>query len=399
MAHKDAEPPLSGIRVLDASQGFAGPSCAGILAAQGAKVVKVEPPHGDWARFIGARHGDNTAFGLVPNLGKHGLCLNAAKPSGRALLRRLALDADVVLHNFRVGVAERLGIGAEELRTRRPDLVHLTVTGFGEQGDWAGRAATDTILQGFTGLMTLVGGSGQPPRRVDFSLIDVVAGIHAAQRVVAALYRRATGRGGATISLSLLEVAASLQAAPLLDRAVAEVMGGDARPPPLGVPLGVFATADGHLNLSCINDRMFAGIARVLGKEEWVADPGLATASLRLARAAELSGETTRILRMRPTAAWVEAFTAADVLCGPVQDHGALMRDRQARAVRLFNALAIPSLGVEVPVARLPGEMPADTPLRAPAIGEHTLAVLQEAGLSSLEITALLEEGAVREAA
>lgn len=399
MPASDSGRPFAGLRVLDASQGFAGPSCAAILAAQGADVVKVEPPDGDWARGIGRRHGDNTAFGLVPNIGKRGICLDAARPAGRALLRRLALGADVVLHNFRAGVADRLGIGAADLRAERPGLVHLTVTGFGEAGDWAGRAATDTILQGFTGLMTLVGGAGQPPRRVDFSLIDVVAGVHAAQRVAAALFRRANGGGGATLSLSLLEVAAALQAAPLLDRAVADATGAAGAPPPLGVPIGVFATADGHINLSCISDRMFAAIARVLGQEGWITDPAFATAALRLAHADEISTVTQRVLRGRPTTDWVAAFAGADVLCGPVQDHGDLLRDRQARAVRLFEALALPSLGIEVPVARLPGQPPAGTTLRAPALGEHTRAVLAEAGLEPGEVAALVADGTVREAA
>jgi crotonobetainyl-CoA:carnitine CoA-transferase CaiB-like acyl-CoA transferase len=398
MTDEAPEPPFLGLRVLDASQGFAGPSCAGLLAAQGATVIKVEPPGGDWARTIGARHGDNTAFGLVPNLGKRGLCVDAALPAGRALLRRLALGSDVVLHNFRLGVAERLGIGAS-LREERQALIHLTVTGFGEVGDWAGRAATDTILQGFTGLMSLVGGVGEAPRRVDFSLIDVVAGIQAAQRVAASLFRRARTGAGATISLSLLEVATALQAAPLLDRAVADATGGSARPPPLGVPLGVFATADGHINLSCISDRMFVAIARVLDKGEWTTDPALATASQRLARVADLSAETARTLATASTATWVEAFAAADVLCGPVQDHGALLRDQQAQAVRLFNTLALPMLGLAVPVARQPGEAPSDATLSAPAIGEHSVAVLEDAGLSAEEIDALMREGVVRRAA
>ncbi|MBX9701071.1 MAG: CoA transferase [Acetobacteraceae bacterium] len=399
MPSRDAWKPFAGLRVLDASQGFAGPSCAAMLAAQGADVVKVEPPGGDWARHIGRRHGDNTAFGLVPNIGKRGICLDAARPAGRALLRRLALAADVVVHNFREAAAERLGIGATQLRAESPAMVHLTITGFGVEGDWAGRAATDTILQGFTGLMTLVGGEGQPPRRVDFSLIDVVAGVHGAQRISAALFRRAQGDGGATLSISLLEVATALQAAPLLDRAVADATGEPCTPPPLGVPLGVFATADGHINLSCIGDRMFAAIARVLGQDEWLEDPSLATAALRLARAGDISATTQRIIGRKPTAHWVEAFTAADVLCGPIQDHGALLRDRQARAVRLFEVLALPALGIEVPVARPPGGPPRGIALRAPALGEHTRAVLAEAGLAPEEIAGLLADGTVREEA
>ncbi|MBL6456331.1 CoA transferase [Belnapia sp. T6] len=394
------EPPFRGVTVLDVSQGFAGPSCAGMLALQGATVVKVEPPEGDWARHIGARYGDNTAFGLVPNQGKRSICIDAAKPEGRALLRRLALGADVLVQNFRAGVAERLGIGAEALRAEKPELIHVTITGFGTTGDWARRPATDTILQGYTGLMTLVGGAGNPPRRVDFSLIDVVAGVQAAQRVAAALYRRATGRGGARISLSLLEVAAALQAAPILDRALQQAMGDATGPAaPLGAPIGVFATADGHINLSCVGERMFAGIARALGVQTWLEDPGFATAQQRLERAAEINAETARCLPARSTAEWIAAFAREDVLCGPVQDHAALLADPQAAAIGLFASLDLPALGLTVPVPRLPGEAPPAAPRCVPGCGEHSTAILKEAGLTAAEIAALLDCGVVRQAA
>jgi len=384
-----------GLRVLDVAQGFAGPYCGSLLAAQGADVVKVEPPGGDWARRTGRQIGNNTAFGLVPNLNKRGVCIDATTKAGRDVLRRLALAADVVIQNFRPGVPERLGIGERQLRPAAPDLVYVSISGFGEDGPWAGRPATDTILQGFAGLMTLNRDSAGTPRRVDFSLIDVAAGVYAAQRAGAALYRRATGGGGAHIRLSLLEVATALQAAPLLDQALVEAGAGGSQQP-LGVPLGMFATADGYVNLSCISDRMFAGICRAIGRIDWLEDPRFAAAKGRLAHAAEITAGVVAALRVQPTASWVEAFAREDVLCGPVQDHAALLSDPQARAARLFGRLSLPGLSATVPVACLPGEVRDDTSFhRVPELGEHTTEVLREHGYTGNEIAELAATGAI----
>jgi len=231
---------FAGIRVLDVSQGFAGPYCGAILARGGASVIKVEPPAGDWARTIGGSIEGHTAFSLVPNIGKRGICIDGGKAAGRDLLAKLAASTDIVIQNFRPGVVERLQIADHQLRPDNPGLIYVSILGFGP-GPYAKRPATDTIIQGFTGMMTMNRDANGTPRRIGMLAVDTAAGVYAAQQVGAALYRRLSGRGGQHIKVSLVEVAAAFQAMPIVDDALRRRGQPDV---PLSVPIGTFATAD-----------------------------------------------------------------------------------------------------------------------------------------------------------
>jgi crotonobetainyl-CoA:carnitine CoA-transferase CaiB-like acyl-CoA transferase len=371
----------AGLRVLDVSQGFAGPYCGAILARNGASVIKVEPPAGDWARKIGGAIDGHTAFSMVPNIGKRAMCLDGAGAEGRAILACLAKDADVVIQNFRPGVVERMGIADAQLRAGNPNLVYVSILGFGP-GPYAKLPATDAIVQGFAGMMTMNKDARGTPRRIGMLAVDTAAGVYAAQQVGAALYSRLAGRGGRHIKISLIEVAAAFQAMPIVDHA----MHRNRPSPPLSVPIGTFATSDGHINLSCVSNAMFHGVCRAVGKEEWIDDQRFATEGERLEHAAEITGAVTAVLTTRPSAEWIEEFEKQDVLCGPVQNYDAFLDDihvRQSNFVAALEGGAFEGM----PLMQLPGTATAGS--RAPAsasLGEHTREILEDFGYPAEEI-------------
>lgn len=375
----------AGLRILDVSQGFAGPYCGAILARNGASVIKVEPPAGDWSRGIGGAVNGHTAFSLIPNIGKRAICIDGASAEGKTLLLRLAKEADVIIQNFRPGVVERLGIADSQLRPDNPNLIYLSVLGFGA-GPYADRPATDTIVQGFTGMMVMNRDGQGAPRRIGMLAVDTAAGIYAAQQVGAALYSRLAGRGGRHIRVSLVEVAAAFQAMPIIDQA----MHRDRPSPPLSVPIGTFATADGHINLSCVSTTMFHGICRAIDQTEWINDPRFKTESGRLEHAAEITATVTKILAAQPSAHWIDAFEEQDVLCGPVQDYEAFLNDEHVRQSGL--AATLSGDGFEgLPLMQLPGTALANARVPAsPAIGEHTREILREHGYSDADIESFI---------
>ncbi|MCP1845125.1 crotonobetainyl-CoA:carnitine CoA-transferase CaiB-like acyl-CoA transferase [Bradyrhizobium sp. USDA 4524] len=384
----------AGVRVLDVSQGFAGPYCGAILARGGASVIKVEPPSGDWARAIGGAVDGHTAFSLVPNIGKRAVCIDGIREQGRALLVRLAKSTDIVIQNFRPGVVDRLQIADHQLRPDNPDLIYVSILGFGA-GPYEKRPATDTIIQGFTGMMEMNRDSQDTPRRIGMLAVDTAAGVYAAQQVGAALYRRLTKRGGQHVKISLVEVAAAFQAMPIVDDALRRRGQPNV---PLSVPIGTFATADGHINLSCVSNAMFHGICKALGKADWILDPRFVTEAGRLDHAGEITAEVARILHTRPSVYWIEAFERHDVLCGPVQGYREFLDDPHVRGSGLQATLQGGAFE-GLPLTLLPGTSAAGARLPAPPrLGEHTTEVLAEHGYSQSEIDRFIEDGTIVQA-
>jgi crotonobetainyl-CoA:carnitine CoA-transferase CaiB-like acyl-CoA transferase len=195
--------------VLDMSQGLAGPYCAGLLGLQGASVIKVEPPSGDWIRNAGGGREGITSLAVMGNLGKRSACIDATKPEGKALLLRMARKADVFVQNFRPGVIERLGLAYEALAKDHKDLVYVSISGFGPDGPESGKPATDSVIQAFTGIAAINRSADGTPRRIPFLVPDTVTGVYAAQAAGAALYARAMTGKGRHLQVSLMDVCAA----------------------------------------------------------------------------------------------------------------------------------------------------------------------------------------------
>ena len=184
------EAPYRGLRVLDFGQGVASPYCGMLLGVYGADVIKVEPPEGDWSRFLGTTYGSHTTLSAVYNRGKRSLCLDMKHKDGVAIAKRLAKQSDVLIEGFRPGVAARLGLGYEELSRDNPGLIYLSISGFGQTGPYSKRPGSDSVAQAFSGLVSINAGTDGVPHRVGTTISDVVTGVYAFQAIATTLFAR-----------------------------------------------------------------------------------------------------------------------------------------------------------------------------------------------------------------
>ena len=379
--------PFKNISVLDLSQGIAGPVCAGILARQGARVVKVEPLTGDWMRATGGSREGMCANVIAGNLNKQGIAIDASKPAGRDALLLLAGKADVVVENFRAGVMVRLGLGYDAVRMRNPRVVYCSITGFGPTGPLTKKPATDSVLQAYSGMAVANALAGGEPKRVGFYVPDNISAIYAAQAISAALFERHTTNEGRHLEVSLAECCAAFQAGPMIDTFLFPDPASRAA---IFAPAGEFRTSDGWIVVSCMSAEMFARIARTVNRKVWLSDARFIENDARKQHMKEINAALAEALTHDTTANWVRKLEAADVLVSPVNDYLALREDAQLQhSGYLATVDQAPYGALNVP--NLPA---ADrNPRPAPRLGEHTRAVLREAGLSDTDIDALITQG------
>ena len=387
----------AGLRVLDMSQGMAGPYCAAVLAQHGADVIKIEPPEGDWIRVMGGGKDGMSALAITNNLGKRSICIDAAKPEGRALVLKMAQRADVFVENFRAGVMAKLGLDYTALADANPRLIYLSISGFGETGPDAHKPATDSVVQGLSGMAIANKDAAGEPRRIGVLVPDTVTGLYSAQCVGAALYARdrqpGSGGRGRHIRISLAECCAAFQAAPILD----DFLFSGRYKPPTSVPAGVFATRDGHVVLTTLRDSMWQGLCRALAREDWLAEPRYASGTLRGENAEEINREVAGIMRSKDTQDWALLFERHDVLFGRVQNYAEFRSHPQIRHMGYFATAEQAPFGA-VPIAQLPGTERSATISAAPLRGEHSRQILAEFGYSEADATALAQAGLVFQA-
>lgn len=391
MTHSIESPSIqayTGLRVLDLSQGVAGPYCAMLLAEQGADVIKVEPPAGDWSRVLGKQEAGLTPLAFTYNIGKRSICIDAQTDKGRDLIVQMALQADVVVESFRPGVMKRLGLSYDVLSKERPDLIYVSVTGFGQDGPYVDRPGSDSTLQAISGMMVANRDARDHPRKIGLLVADIATGVYAAQATAAALYRRLARGIGAYVDMSLLDVAAAFQNGAIVDQALAKwqaVM-------PYSVPAGTFRTQDGHINVTSLHDRMFVGLSKAVGQEAWITDPRFATAADRFAQSDEIYETLDRIFQEKPTSHWLSIMREHGVVCGKISDYAEFVEDPHVRHRAIFRTSETPGFG-PVPIARTPGTGPDAGATHSPRCGENTKEILEEMGLSAREQQALLDEG------
>jgi crotonobetainyl-CoA:carnitine CoA-transferase CaiB-like acyl-CoA transferase len=386
--------PYAGLTVIDLSQGIAGPYCAAQLCAQGAKVIKVEPPAGDWIRLMGGGQEGMSALAIVNNLGKRSICIDATKPEGRELILKLAQLADVLVENFRPGVMAKLGLDYAALAAVNPRLIYLSISGFGDSGPYAHKPATDSVLQAMTGMAMVNKDAEGRPRRFGLMVPDTATALYAAHCLSAALYARdATSSGdgrGQHIRVSLAECCAAFQAGPILD----DFLFAGQYKPPITVPAGVFATRDGHVVLATLRETMWQGLCRALSRENWLTEPRYASSALRGRAAEEINREVAAIIAGRETQEWAALFEQHDVLFAPIQDYTALRNDPQMLHMGYFRELEQAPYG-KLPMPRGPGGGRSGEPPSAPRTGEHTREILDELGFDARQIAALERTGVV----
>src|SRR5690348_9618392 len=252
--------PFAGIKVVDLSQGIAGPYCAMLLAQHGANVIKVESVgEGDWSRALGMRYGNHTAYSIIGNLGKRSISVDLKSERGKQVVWRLLEGADVFLEGFRPGVIRRLGFDYEAVSAREPRLLYLSISGFGQTGPLAERPAMDPVLQAYTGLMNENRGEDGFPHRVPVIVVDMSTALYAFQALSAALYARRDEVRGRYIDISLMQAAAALQSIRLMAN---YLEGGVIKAG--GAPGGVFKIADGWMSLLAFNDRDFKALCAAI---------------------------------------------------------------------------------------------------------------------------------------
>ena len=385
--------PYTGLRVLDISQGIAGPYCAHILWQQGAHVLKVEPPAGDWIRFVGVGKGDLSALAIQFNAGKQAVALDARTEAGKKVLFDLALQADVIVQNFRPGVADRLGVGYATLSKIKPDLVYVSVSGYGQDGPYANAPATDSVMQADSGLMFSNQDEQGIPRRVGLLAVDVMTGLYASQGAATALYQRLAHKLGTHVQVSLFEACTAFQGACFIE----QTMAGKRPFGAVSAPNAVFDTLDGKLSVVTVNTDHFHRVCKALGREVWITDPRYLENEIRFSNRAALQADIAALLKTQTTAHWVGLLQKHDVLHAQVRNYTEVLDHPQALHLNLAQQLEQAGVG-KLPYIGLPSH-PLHRPVTsAPRIGEHSVQALTEAGLSVDAIQRLLEASIVTQA-
>ena len=397
--------PLAGIRVLDLTNVIAGPLASYQLALMGADVIKIEVPGiGDLSRKMGAdlaagKQGMGTSY-LAFNANKKSVALNLKSKRGKDVFRRLAGTADVVLENFRPGAMARLDLSAEALLKLNPRLIYCAVSGFGQTGPLSERASYDQIIQCYAGLMSLTGDADTAPMKAGMVVCDTTAAITAAFAIAASLVRRGMTGEGEIIDVSMWDCARASMSA----RVISNYLNAGAEPGPIGnhsqtsAPSGTFMTGDGPLNIVNNEQKQFAATCDALGLPALKDDPRFRERDDRMRNQPVLRSILERHLATDTAAVWEAKLVAAGVPAGPVYTVSQIAEHPQMRERGQLQTVHVPALNRDVRIVgagyRLGGEaMPVTAP--PPALGEHTRAVLAEAGFSGADIAALADDGVI----
>ncbi|MGZ3184941.1 MAG: CaiB/BaiF CoA transferase family protein [Telluria sp.] len=380
--------PLAGVRVLDLSAYIAGPYGCTLLADMGADVTKVEPPSGDNLRKYPSTLAEESRAFLGVNRSKRGIALDLKQAEGLEVLLRLVDTADVLVHNFRPGVPERLGIGYEQLRARRPQLVYCAVTGYGEQGPMKDHAGYDQVLQTFTGICTLQGPAGGPPEIVYGSVVDYYAAALVAAGVSAALAERARTGQGRYVGVSLLRSALAMQSARFIYAAgEPRDIGRDMRS---GGITGIHPAKDGYLYLSANTPHFWRTLCERIGRPDLAADERFDSVRKRAEHAPQLVAALRAALATRTAVEW-EAVFGTDVPCAAARSIEQMFDHPQVVAERMVATMEHPVLGSYQGFTEAVsfGDAPPPQTFAAPVFGQHADEVLQANGYSDDEIARL----------
>jgi len=391
---------LEGVRILDISQGAAGPTCGMLLGDLGAVVVKVEPPGGEWGRRLGPPFlgGVSAAF-LGMNRGKRSIGVDLKRPGAAQAVLRLAAGCDVVLESFRPGVADRLGVGYEAMAAHNPRLVYAAISAFGQDGPWRDLPGVDGVVQAMSGLMSVTGTSPGPPVKVGVPAGDMLGGIFASQAVLAALLARERTGTGQRVDVSLLDALLAFQVVPFsMYQASGEPPGRLGSAAPYASPNEAFATSDGHVMVAAYTPQRWPALCKVLGVPQLATDPRFATNGERVVQRQLLHSILETIFVTRSTAQWMGVLQEVDIICGPLLDYDGLTSEEHFKEYALTTRAEHPAVGALTTVRGPVRFSSSHAEVRecTPAIaGEHTREVLGEAGLKEAEIADLLASGAV----
>lgn len=390
------EAALEGIRVLDLTEGIAGPLASTLLSDMGADVVKVERPLGDWGRTTGRILGpDVSSIYAAFNRNKSAIMVDLRDPAGLDIVKDLVRTADVIISNFRPGAMESLGLGHDACARINARVVYCTISAFDPAGGYGIRRGNDTGLQAISGLMSLIGELEGPPMRIAVPLIDMTAALYASHAVTAALLNPRSPR---RIEVSLVNVALAMQAIPATEYlATGETPERHGNQNPSISPAGVFATRDErYLAISCLRESHWESLCRHLERPELLTDARFRDNSARVRHRAELNSVLEPLLQRHSLAEWLGILAQTDILHAPVNDLAAFFDDPDLGDVaptieRSTDRGSLRTIGSPV---RLDGTFPLADRV-APAKGSDTRRVLLDLGLTEERIEQLIENGVV----
>jgi crotonobetainyl-CoA:carnitine CoA-transferase CaiB-like acyl-CoA transferase len=397
--------PLDGIRVLDLTHYLAGPYLTVLLAALGAEVLKIERPEtGDEARSFGSgllSAGGLSDYYVGSNHSKRSISIHLDSEKGLDLVRDLAAQSDIIVENFRHGVADQLGVGFDDLRGLRPGLIYTSISGFGADGPWASLPANDTMMQSLSGLMAATGEVGEPPLRLGSSVCDIGAGLFGLAGTLAALTARDRHPEGQHVEVALFDAAIAL----LPNSVPAASLGYDAphrtgRKHPQILGQSCHACSDGkYVTIGAFSQKFWCQLVELLGHSEWLDDPRFKDNPSRVANRQELDDEMDSVFLSRPRDEWVERLRAADIPCAPVLELRETLATAQADNNQV--TLEISTDESKYSVCRSPIRSKQWGPqLASPAeaLGASGRSILRETlGLEDSDIDALVATGAVWE--
>lgn len=397
---------FAGLRILDFSQVLAGPACTNYFALQGADVIKVEnPTAGD--QFRGLMKTDRyDDFGMSPgfmslNSGKRSLAIDLKHPKAKEIIFRLIESSDVVIENFRAGVIEKLGYGYEAARAAKPDIIYCSVSGYGQKGPKAGAPAYDGAIQAASGMMSVTGHPEMGPTRTGYTVVDMATAVTAAFAVSSALHRRRDTGLGQYVDVAMMDTAmwmmTPLMAAHMVAGEEFKLNGNNS--PVMTPTSNVFPASDGYLQITGLTEAHAAAIVEALKLD--ASDPRLASVKTMSDNHDAVRALFSDAMREKPLAHWLERFSTLKVPHAPIQDYAQVVADPQLKHRGILMDAPLPS-GASGASAETIGLIGApfianeDGPVvtgPAPVLGEHTEAVLGEAGYTVAEVAALRNEG------
>jgi crotonobetainyl-CoA:carnitine CoA-transferase CaiB-like acyl-CoA transferase len=395
------ESPLHGLRVLDLTRVLAGPWCTMTLGDLGADVIKVEALEGDDTRTWGPPFADDmSAYYTCVNRNKRSLAVNLKDPRGLALVRQLALKADVVVENFKTGGAEKLGLGYAALKGDNPGLVYCAISGYGRTGSRKDLPGYDFIIQAEGGIMSITGEEVGMPSKVGVAIVDITTGQNAVAAILAALVARGRTGKGQYIDISLFDTQiqwlANVASNTLFSGKDAKRWGNAHANI---VPYQAFEASDGWFTVAVGNDSQFQKLCQLVEKPEWASDTRFATNPARVAHRTVLIPLLERVFRRRNTSDWLDQLEAAGIPCGRVQSVQKALNHPVTHERGLRLTMAHPLTGKALPMVGSPLHL-SDTPVNyrrpPPAVGQHTREILQtDLNLTESELKTLFEAGVI----
>ena len=387
--------PLDGIRVLDLTSMISGPMAAMILADQGADVIKIEPPDGDLMRHFGALHKGMSSSFMSNNHGKRSLAVDLKAPAGLEIVRRLAATADALLQNFRPGAIERMGLGEATVRVIKPDIVFVSISGFGERGPYADQRVYDPVIQAVSGLAEIQADrpSGHP-RMVRTTIPDMTTAVTAAQAITAALFARERTGQGQHVQLAMLDTMVAF----LWPEASSSLsFVGNERDPArgqMGLDL-VFKTADRYITAGAVSDKEWQGLCRALNRTDLVSDERFATPVARSLNVGQRRALMADEIAKWPSAEILSRLRSESVPCGPVLSRTEVLADEQVVLNGIIEVRDDPVLGPvrqPRPAARF-SATPASIGRLAPFLGAHNAEIMTELGYAAADVEHFTQSG------